>query len=220
VVLSPARVQGDGAGQDIARAIGLFRRSDAADVVIVGRGGGSIEDLWAFNEEVVARAIAACPVPVISAHGHEVDVTIADLIADMRAPTPSAAAECAVPDGEALGRVVEGLAGRLTRAVKLTIAERRGEAIFLRDALSTAAGNLTRERAQRLGSIAGKLDALSPLSSLRRGYAVPLAASGRVLRRAVDFVPGAPVRLRVADGSIDCTVDAVHGEDAGERAND
>ncbi|HEV2131227.1 MAG TPA: exodeoxyribonuclease VII large subunit, partial [Longimicrobiaceae bacterium] len=104
VVLSSCRVQGDGAAQEVAGAIRLFARAGCADVLIIGRGGGSVEDLWAFNEEIVARAIAESPIPTISAVGHETDITIADLVADLRAPTPSAAAEAAVADGAALRR--------------------------------------------------------------------------------------------------------------------
>jgi exodeoxyribonuclease VII large subunit len=115
VVLAGCRVQGEGAAEEIAAAIRLLARANCVDVVIVARGGGSIEDLWAFNEEVVARAIAECPIPTISAVGHETDVTIADLVADLRAPTPSAAAEAAVPDGEVLRRELRARRGRGAR---------------------------------------------------------------------------------------------------------
>ena len=117
LVIRPARVQGEGAAADIARALGAIARVPGVDVVIVGRGGGSIEDLWAFNEEVVARAIAESPVPVISAVGHEIDFTIADFVADLRAPTPSAAAEIVVAGKDEFCARIDRLAGRLSAAV-------------------------------------------------------------------------------------------------------
>lgn len=214
VLISPARVQGEGAAEDIARALERVGRHGGADVVIVGRGGGSVEDLWAFNEEVVARAIAASPIPVVSAVGHEVDVTIADLVADLRAPTPSAAAEAVTPDGEALARQLEDRRIRLAAALRQRSAERRGELLFQRTALARAIRSAVRERRERLLRAAGKLEALSPLAALRRGYAVPLDEEGRVLRSVAGFTPGAGFRLRVVDGSVVCRVEeAVPGPD-------
>jgi exodeoxyribonuclease VII large subunit len=209
VVFCPARVQGDGAAEELVRALQLFASVRLADVLIIGRGGGSVEDLWVFNEEVVARAIAASPVPVVSAVGHEVDVTIADLVADVRAPTPSAAAERVVPDGAAVGREVALLAARLAVAARRRVARGREELALLRDRLGETARALLRARERRLEAAAGKLDALSPLAALRRGYAVPLGPDGRILRTTRQFRPGAPVRLRVVDGRVDCTVDRV-----------
>jgi exodeoxyribonuclease VII large subunit len=225
VVLSPARVQGEGAAYDVARAIQLFERGGIPiDVLIVGRGGGSTEDLWAFNEEVVARAIAACPVPVISAVGHEVDVTIADLVADLRAPTPSAAAEHAVPDGDALSDELSAVRARLARTLRgfavrradqLDIArerldrrmhrlvEKRGEHLVItRERLSQRVHRITEKRRTTLARLAAQINALSPLQSLARGYAVPLDEQGHILRRTTDFAVDAPFRLRVADGTI------------------
>lgn len=206
IVLASARVQGEGAAAEVAHAIRQMGRAACADVLIVGRGGGSIEDLWAFNEEVVARAIADSPVPVISAVGHETDVTIADLVADLRAPTPSAAAEAAVPDGAAVRREVEDLRVRVVDAARERIADGR-EAIFnARLDLRAAAERALRARREGIAAAATRLQALSPLNVLSRGYAVPLGAGGRVLRRADDFAPGAPFDLRVSDGVVPCRV--------------
>lgn len=209
VVFCPARVQGEGAAEDLARALGVFRAAPVADVLIVGRGGGSVEDLWAFNEEVLARAIAASPIPVVSAVGHEIDVTIADLVADARAPTPSAAAEMVVPDRGAVGREVAVLAARLGAAVRRRLDDARDEVDGLRGALDEAIGRTIQRRAERLEALAGRLDALSPLAALRRGYAVPLGADGRILRSARQFEPGGRVRLRVVDGRVECRVEDV-----------
>jgi len=207
IVLASARVQGEGAPEEIARAIRLMGRAACADVLIVGRGGGSIEDLWAFNEEVVARAIAESPVPVISAVGHETDFTIADLVADLRAPTPSAAAEAAVPDQSAVRRRLDDLRQRLTSCTRERIADGR-EAVFnARLDLKAAAERGLRARREGLAANAARLQALSPLNVLARGYAVPLSEDGRVLRRVGDFTPGAAFRLRVADGSVAARVD-------------
>jgi exodeoxyribonuclease VII large subunit len=247
VLLWATRVQGEGAALDVAYAVRALGSSGRVDVLVVGRGGGSIEDLWAFNEEPVARAIAACPVPVVSAVGHEVDVTIADLVADLRAPTPSAAAEAVVPDGASLGEalarvgprlrrslwnaverrrraVLQG-APRLRRALAVLLEPRRRrverarerllggmDALLARRRRGAAVGErLTRAmrvRADaehgRLAGLAGRLDALSPLSTLRRGYAVPLSGDGHVLRKVDEFTPGRRFVLRVVDGRVDC----------------
>lgn len=206
VVLAGCRVQGDGAAADIAGAIRRLAAHGRAEVLIVGRGGGSAEDLWAFNEEVVARAIAASPIPIVSAVGHEVDYTIADLVADLRAPTPSAAAEYVVPDRQAISRELDAVAGRLNAAVRRALAERRGELMLLQDALTDGIRSVCTRRNDRLAHIAARLEALSPLAALRRGYAVPLGEDGRILRRTSDFPEGRPFRLRVVDGNIHCTV--------------
>jgi exodeoxyribonuclease VII large subunit len=207
VVLSPARVQGDGAEAEIAAALARLAEHGAVDVIIVGRGGGSVEDLWAFNREAVARAIAACPVPVVSAVGHEVDVTIADLVADARAATPSAAAERAVPDAADVRRRVEMCVARMVGAVRRGLDHRRRHVTGSAEALAACAGDLLEGRARRLARAADKLDALSPLAALRRGYAVAQDPDGRVLRRVADFEEGASIRLRVLDGRVDCAVE-------------
>jgi len=207
IVLASARVQGEGAPQEIAGAIRMIGRAACADVLIVGRGGGSIEDLWAFNEEVVARAIADSPVPVISAVGHETDFTIADLVADLRAPTPSAAAEAAVPDQSSVRRRLEDLRERLVSCTRDRLADGR-EAVFnARLDLKAAAERGVRARREGLAAHAARLQALSPLNVLARGYAVPLGEGGRVLRRTADFSSGDGFGLRVADGTVPCRVD-------------
>jgi exodeoxyribonuclease VII large subunit len=161
-----------------------------------------VEDLWAFNDEQVARAIAESPVPVISAVGHETDFTIADLVADLRAPTPSAAAEAAVPDGSLVRRQVAELRDCLGAAVRERVADGR-EAVFeVRLELRDAAARSLRGRREGVAAIAGRLQALSPLATLARGFAVPLSPEGRVLRSRADFVPGEPFDLRVADGVV------------------
>ena len=207
IVLAAAKVQGDGAAHEVAAAIRMMGRAACADVLIVGRGGGSVEDLWAFNEEVVARAIADSPVPVISAVGHETDVTIADLVADLRAPTPSAAAEAAVPDGSAVRREIEDLRSRLVDCTRDRV-DRGRDAVFngrldLRDAM----GRALRRRRDGVAATAGRLHALSPLAVLSRGYAVPLSPDGRLLRRTEDFTPGAAFDLRVSDGRVRARVE-------------
>jgi exodeoxyribonuclease VII large subunit len=205
LVLSSARVQGEGAAIDIAAAIRRLERKQV-DVVIVGRGGGSSEDLWAFNEEIVARAIAASPVPVVSAVGHETDVTIADLIADLRAPTPSAAAERAVPDRDMMLREFNTVQLRMTNATRRRVTQASSylEAVT-RDMLRNLR-MLSRTRDQRMRASAGKLEVLSPLAALKRGYAVPLAKGGHVLRTVSEFTPGREFSLRVSDGAVDCRV--------------
>jgi exodeoxyribonuclease VII large subunit len=196
-----SKVQGEGATGELVAALRRVNRLDV-ELCIVGRGGGGREDLAAFNDEAVCRALAAVRVPTISAVGHETDVSLADLVADVRAATPSAAAELALPDVRAVRRLVGDLgarlAGGLSRRTRLASErlERTGDR--LEAAMEVAIGR----RHQTADRLAGKLDALSPLRVLERGYAVPLSASGRVLRRRADFSPGSPFTLRVADGDV------------------
>ncbi len=207
IVLSACRVQGEGAAEEVARAIRRMARAGCADVLIVGRGGGSVEDRWAFNEEVVARAIADSPVPVISAVGHETDFTIADLVADLRAPTPSAAAEAAVPDGAGVRRELAELRARLVECVRDRVGDGR-EALFqARLDLHRAAERRVRAGRREVAALAGRLHALSPLETLARGYAVPLSPEGKLLRAKADFPPGARFDLRVSDGTVPCRVE-------------
>ena len=228
VIVRGARVQGDGSGEEVAEAIRALGGSGLVDVLIVGRGGGSLEDLWAFNEEVVARAIVACPVPVISAVGHEVDVTISDLVADARAPTPSAGAEAVVKDGDGLSDALRISRTRMSGALR-AIASRRREVLGLRlsqlrqsglslvrprreavgragDRMESAIRGLATLKRARLSEVAGKMDVLSPLATLRRGYALPQDADGRILRTVEAFAEGDRFALRVLDGSVPCEV--------------
>jgi exodeoxyribonuclease VII large subunit len=202
-----ARVQGDGAAQALAGALRLVNRLPDVELCIIGRGGGDREDLSAFNSEIVCRALAGVRVPTISAVGHEIDVSLTDLIADLRAATPSAAAEQAVADRREVGRQLDDLAARLAGglASRSRLAEERlaRTADRLRGGVEAA---LQRDR-HRLARLGAQLDALSPLRILERGYAVPLGAGGRVLKRRAEFVPGDAFRLRVADGDVAARVE-------------
>ena len=155
-----------------------------------------------FNEEAVARAVAACPVPVISAVGHEIDVTITDLVADVRAPTPSAAGELVVPDGRVLRADLRKLGDRLVSGLRQRTVRGEERARRAADRLLGGMDRRLERLAGRLEGLGGRLDALSPLGTLRRGYAVPLAGDGRVLRRLADFRQGDSFRLRVVDGRV------------------
>ncbi|MGH7647062.1 MAG: exodeoxyribonuclease VII large subunit [Gemmatimonadaceae bacterium] len=202
IVVVPARVQGDGAARELVSAIRRVSRWRDVDTVIVGRGGGSREDLWVFNDERVARALAACAIPTISAVGHEVDVSLCDLVADLRAATPSAAAEAAVP-------VLADLHKRLaSRAVDLrvglerrAIRERRHFAATART-MRGALERLTARRRSRFEIAAGRLDALSPLATLGRGYALATDESGHALTNAAQFEVGRAFQLRLRDGEV------------------
>lgn len=235
VLLSPVRVQGDGAADEIARAIADFNRHGQADVLIVGRGGGSPEDLWAFNEEVVARAVYASRIPVISAVGHEVDVTISDLVADLRAPTPSAAAELVVQGRQELERHVDHLVMRLSGQMqgRLSLLKERLDGLRrrlrspvddlrrqyrdleqLRKRLFSAMEKTMQRAANRLGLAGSRLHALSPLATLDRGYAIVFSAkTSTIVRDARTLAPGDRVQIRFAKGSVEATVDEVdHGD--------
>ena len=275
VLIRPARVQGDDAVADVVTALRQIGKAPQVDVVIVARGGGSLEDLWAFNEEKVARAIAACPVPVVSGVGHETDVTIADFVADLRAPTPSAAAEMVVSAHDEFCARIDRLSGRLTAAARADVqrrrtvvhllSSRRGLAAFhtrlawrgrhagelahqLRAAvrgLLEARGRAYRALRQRLEQrdlarhlpamrgrldgaetrlaasvertrlradgrfrvLAGRLETLSPLAVLGRGYAVCWNADrSAIVRSAATVSSGDRVHVTLASGEIDCTV--------------
>jgi exodeoxyribonuclease VII large subunit len=202
----PARVQGETAETELRAALALVNRLDV-ELAIVGRGGGSREDLWAFNSEAVARAVAAVRVPTVSAVGHETDVSLTDLVADVRAATPSAAAEAVVPDRAATLELVNGLARRLAGGLVGRVEAGQQRLERTADRLSaTLSGRLERGRA-RLDALSGTLQALSPLRVLERGYAVARDADGRVLRRVAQFVPGAPFRLTLADGDVPARVE-------------
>lgn len=224
VLFRSTKVQGEGSALQIADALTQLVSTGLPDVIIVGRGGGSVEDLWAFNEEPVARAIAASSVPVVSAVGHEVDVSISDLVADYRAATPSSAAEAVVPDTkvltENLGRAEGQLRGKLRMVVE-------GQRSFMREGrqrleigverrftparqgldralgqLETMARRSTNQWGMRLESLAGRLEALSPLATLSRGYSVAKSLDGRTLRSTRDFTQGARFELQVMDGKV------------------
>lgn len=202
LVLVPARVQGEEAPRDLTRALALAGRLKRLEVLIIARGGGSKEDLWSFNDERVARAVAASPVPTISAVGHESDVTLTDLVADMRAPTPSAAAEKAVPDRVEVARHISALGSGLSRAVAGRV-DRAGRVLRERALrMSASASRLVSLRRAGLERLAASLDAMSPLKVLERGYSVARDDEGKVLRRVADFPGGTLFRLRVRDGEV------------------
>ena len=201
ILLLPTRVQGEAAERELCRALRLTNEI-SVDVAIVGRGGGSREDLWAFNSEKVARAVAAVEVPIISAVGHEQDIVLTDLVADLRAPTPSAAAEAVVPDRDETTRVVEVLARRLGRSLtsRTMLGGERLERTA--DRLHVAMSNQVEQRATRLSMLSGRLDALSPLRVLQRGFAVARDDTGKVLKTVRDFTVGNDFRLTVTDGDV------------------
>jgi exodeoxyribonuclease VII large subunit len=208
LVVVNARVQGDGAVHALVRALRLVNRIPDIEVCIVGRGGGGREDLSAFNSEAVCRALAAVRVPTISAVGHETDISLTDLVADLRAPTPSAAAEMAVADRREVSRQLDDLAARLAGGLASRTrlaAERLARTADRLHGSIEAALRGERHRADRL---AVQLDALSPLRILGRGYAVPVGPDGHVLKRRAEFAPGAPFRLRVADGDVAARVES------------
>lgn len=209
IVVIAAAVQGETAPDSLVAALGRLARWGGADVVIVGRGGGSREDLWAFNDERVARAIAACPIPTISAVGHEVDFTIADLVADARAATPSAAAEAAVP---VLADIIAGMRG-LGNAIRAATELRVRDAGFTLRQISRDLGvrslrSVERRRA-RVQQLAARLETLSPLATLARGYAVALNEKGGALPSAALFKPGMQFAIEMRDGRVHATADDV-----------
>jgi exodeoxyribonuclease VII large subunit len=234
VILLPVRVQGAEAPAEIAGAIKYADKWKIGDVIITGRGGGSVEDLWAFNDERVARAIYDCETPVISAVGHEPDVTISDYVADVRAATPSNAAEIAVPDMQELvawlSSARERMAGAETRRIKnlrdglarlasgraLTdptafIQDKRMLLDYTQQQMASAAGAEIAAKKQRFAYLAASLDALSPLKVLARGYAVARTEDGRIIKAGSDVKTGDRIDVALGSGSLGCTVDDVRG---------
>ena len=275
VMIYPVAVQGASAAAEVCAAIAAAGRRAECDVLILARGGGSLEDLWAFNQEALARAIVASPIPIITGIGHEIDFTIADFAADMRAPTPSAAAEVVVPDSEEwlvslrhsgarlqrallrsmqargerlrwlIGRAaqvspiarlgqqsqrLDELEQRLTRSMRRLLSERRSALSERRGALwqaspiarvqgaaahyaslltrlRTAALDTLRRSRERLGPLVRTLNAVSPLATLQRGYAIVVTAEGRILRDAADAAPGSIIEARLAHGTLRAKVE-------------
>src|SRR5438552_1258537 len=228
----PVRVQGNAAAREIATAIRHLSRWQLHDVVLICRGGGSLEDLWPFNEEIVARAIASCPIPTISGVGHETDFTICDLVADLRAPTPSAAAEIVIRAKSEICAHVDSLVRRVRSTVESRVLARRErlnrQRVSLYRMLESRARSLrTRLRAaneplatfpariarvrQRLGATAATLQAVSPLSVLSRGYAIAFSRTRRGRKPILDSNAvgvGDPIELQLKRGALSCTVDA------------
>ena len=230
VILLPVRVQGAEAPPEIAGAIRYADKWKIGDVIITGRGGGSMEDLWAFNDERVARAIYACETPVISAVGHEPDVTIADFVADKRASTPSNAAEIAVPDQQALRQWLRGASSRLEQsetarleALRQRLAalaerrvlrdrmayvqDKRMELVHVQQRLGDLSAGLVARKRQRFSVLGAALDAMSPLKVLGRGYAMAQGPSGEILRTWRDTAAGETVTVTLGEGGFVCTVD-------------
>ncbi len=229
ILLFPVRVQGVEAPGEIAGAIGYANHFKLCDLLIVGRGGGSIEDLWAFNDELVARAIFASQIPIISAVGHEPDVTISDFVADLRAATPSNGAELAVPDQDALRQLLDGMSAAMATAMnrQLKAARQHLNVLSKSPALQSPEGYILQRRKslellqsrlvhcqnqqlarkqQRYIALTAKLDAMSPLKVLTRGYAMTQKEDGTVLRSVRDIAVGEQVTVSLADGQLTANV--------------
>lgn len=231
MIMCPVLVQGEGAAPQLIDAVRRVNSAQCADVIIIGRGGGSLEDLWAFNDEGLARAIYASKIPVISAVGHETDFTICDFVADMRAPTPSAAAELAVPDRREVYDYVTSLTARCGGLLKNKLAQCRlrlnncSESAVMRQ--PTRLTDMHRERLdytvrdlnavysaalgthrERLKVLCANLSALNPLNTLARGYAV-VSSNDRVVRSVAQLSAGDKLNVRLKDGSAKCTVDTI-----------
>ncbi len=229
VVLAPTAVQGEEAPEQIVRALQQLNDLDVCDVILVARGGGSLEELWAFNDERVVRAIAASRVPVVSGVGHEIDFTLADFAADVRAPTPSAAAEIIAPDANELRLQVDGLGVEMTGLMTARIAEARARLTALQRALRllSPTNRLAQQRERlndlrarlaaaqvhflslmrlRYEGLRARLESVGPAATLARGYAIVRRADGELVRSAGDVRPGDALRVTVADGEFGAQV--------------
>lgn len=238
ILLCPVRVQGIGADEEVVEAIHLLERLEHVSVIIMARGGGSMEDLWTFNEERVVRAVAMCKKPIVSAVGHETDVTLCDLAADLRAPTPSAAAECVVPVRDEMLNKIEIMRRQMQESARNAVAERQNalklaqiklsanhlsltirrqeEQLAQRmDALLRAAERQIQNRQTRLETQTAALELLSPYAALKRGYAI-VQNAGRAISKAGGLCVGDEVTVRFADGVIHAEVlskEESHGEE-------
>ena len=236
VILLPVRVQGAEAPPEIAGAIRYANRWKVGDLIITGRGGGSIEDLWAFNDERVARAIYDSELPVISAVGHEPDVTISDFVADARASTPSNAAEIAVPDQAELLRWLRGAEERMEQSESQRLAamrqrldalaskrvmrdhlayvqDKRMELVHVQQRLGDLSGAAVARKRQKFSELAASLDAMSPLKVLGRGYAMAQNEAGQILKSHRDVTAGERVSVTLGEGGFTCTVDKPFGKE-------
>ena len=229
VVLYPALVQGPGAAPQIIEGIKYFNSSRSVDVIIVGRGGGSLEDLWAFNDEKLARCVAASEIPVISAVGHETDFTICDFAADLRAPTPSAAAELAVPETEDIKRRLDNINVRNRGTIENMIArmrgtlstiesrgvlssperlldERRMNVLYCSEKLKRYTSEAVMHERVKLSEHAAKLSALNPLGIISRGYSAVTSSEGKVINSVRQISSGETVKIRFSDGEADANI--------------
>ncbi len=213
IVVVPSRVQGEGAPAELSAALDRVARWGEADVVIIGRGGGGREDLWAFNNEGLARALAACPIPTVSAVGHEVDISLCDLVADLRAATPSAAAEAVFPDTQVIRAELARRAMEMVAGVGDRLANARLHVAHLQDRLARGLERTVERRRGHLERVVARLHALSPLATLSRGYAVPRDSAGRTLSSVSDYTPGARFSLLVRDGSIEAVAESASPAD-------
>jgi exodeoxyribonuclease VII large subunit len=241
VVLLPVAVQGEGAAEQIAAAINYAPRIPGVDLIITGRGGGSLEDLWPFNEEIVAREIFACRTPIISAVGHEIDVSISDLVADRRALTPSEAGELSTPSAEDLSLGLISLQNQMATALRnrahqarLQLESLASRPVFarpmqriddLRQQMDEWDADLNRSlqrsfinKRKEVEQLASRLDALSPLNVLNRGYSVSRQADGKVIKGVSDVVEGDKIVTRLIDGEMECLVIQVTSHDIADKS--
>jgi len=232
ITLYPTLVQGDDAPPQLIAGLEYFNKTESADVIIIGRGGGSIEDLWAFNDEGVARAVFKSQIPVISAVGHEIDFTICDFVADKRAPTPSAAAELALPDTAELQRKINNIIGkeqlllsrilsshrqtlerfatsRVLSSPQNAIDDKRMSALALTDRLIKSMDMINLRKRGVLASSAAKLDALNPLSVISRGYSAVFGEGGGLIKSINQVKKGDAIKFKTSDGNVKATVNGV-----------
>jgi len=208
IIISPTRVQGDEAPKEIVRALDRLYDIADLDLIILARGGGSVEDLWVFNEEILARKISESPVPLISAVGHEIDITIADLVADVRAATPSMAAEIAVREKDELISHLNNLGQRVNNSLANRFALLKNELMRYQESIVWSLKSTLEKGNSEISVLAGKLDSLSPLKVLSRGYSIVYDKNGKKVIKSVEKLKkGSNIQVRFETGSAKCTVD-------------